>query len=110
MCVMDWPSIQGLALPMTQERLQSHDPKTSTRENVWNRWMFSTVRVLVLPLSVTFFPTNVSSLIHVSKQNRSKAIHLLKDKQKEKNKNNRNPIWLAFQQKLRVWNNYYSIS
>ncbi len=31
-----------------------------------------------------FFPTNVSSLIHVSKQNHSEAIHLSKDNQKRK--------------------------
>ncbi len=46
-----------------------------------------TVRLLVGHLSATlFFPTNVSSLIHVPKQNYSKAIHLSKDIQKERKK------------------------
>ncbi len=59
-----------------------------------NGWMFSTVRVLVLPLSDTLFsPTNVSSLFHVSKQNHSKAIHLSKDNKKERKKEEEEEHW-----------------
>ncbi len=50
-----------------------------------NGWMFSTVRLLVVPLSATLFSlSNVSSLIHVSKLNHSKAIDLSKDNKERK--------------------------
>ncbi len=80
-----WPR-KGSSLPMALHR-------TSPLQNIWNRWMYSTVKVLVLPLSATrFFSTNVPYFIHVSKQNDSKAIH---------------PIWLqdpwlGFQLKLQL--------
>ncbi len=96
--------------------------RTSAMENVWNRWMDGcTVRLLVVPLSATLFsPTNVSSLIHIPKQNHSKAIHLSKDNQERKKERRRRRrrrwlkighlAWLSAEIAFScVWNNYYSI-
>ncbi len=113
--VMDWPSVQGFSCqwPMLQP---PYDHRTSARENVCNRWMDGcTVRVLVIPLSAAPPPpTNMSSLIHVSKENHSEAIHplcLSKDHWEKKKMTQNRTFGLAFRWNCScVWNNYYSNS
>ncbi len=82
-----WP-MKGSSLIMTLHRTRTRKIYGTDR-----KMDGCTVRVLVLLLSATlFFPTNVSSLIHVPKQNHSKAINLSKNNQKERKKE-RQKIW-----------------
>ncbi len=84
--------------------------RTSARKNVWNKWMNVQYCECYRPPSLchSFSPTNVSFLIHVSKPNHSKAIHLSKDNQKRKKERKKKKtnlgqqIWLCFQLKLHL--------
>ncbi len=62
--------------------------RTSARRNVWNKCMDVQYCEGSSPPSLchSFFHINVYSLIHVSKPNHSKAIHLSKDNQKVRKK------------------------
>ncbi len=77
--VMDWPPVQGVFLPMTQESLwPPHDPRPSAIGI--DGWMDGCSFLQYCegsspPSLPLFFTNNVSSLINVSKENHSKVIH-----------------------------------
>ncbi len=126
--VMDWPSVQGGFLHDTGKAPASWPYIGQVLEKMYgiDGWMdgCSVLWGMESSLSACLInPTNVSSLIHISKQNHSEAIHLpneirkkeRKKERKKKKKKKRLKIGhlaclsaeIAFSC---VWNNYYSIS
>ncbi len=107
-CVCAWHPCDGLAICPGGFSARHREGsslvtlhRTSAREDVWNRWMdgCSVLWGMESSLSACLInPTNVSSLIHISKQNHSEAIHLpkeirKKERKKERKKGRRRRRW-----------------